>query len=85
MVEDVPRAAGQTGARIDPTDYHERPLTALVVRERTGSDLAMAATFAASLLPSILGRSLLSPLADRLPSKHVLVGSDVVRAVFGGA
>lgn len=63
-------------------DYIARIAVALVVRERTGSDLAMAATFAASLLPSILGRSLLSPLADRLPSKHVLVGSDVVRAVF---
>ena len=45
-------------------DYIARIAVALVVRERTGSDLAMAATFAASLLPSILGRSLLSPLAD---------------------
>lgn len=63
-------------------DYIARIAVAFVVRERTGSDLAMAATFAASLLPSILGRSLLSPLADRIPYKHVLVGSDVVRAVF---
>ncbi|KGN41373.1 hypothetical protein N801_07435 [Knoellia aerolata DSM 18566] len=63
-------------------DYIARIAVAFVVRERTGSDLAMAATFAASLLPSILGRSLLSPLADRIPYKHVLVGSDVVRAIF---
>ena len=63
-------------------DYIARIAVAFVVREQTGSDLAMAATFAASLLPSILGRSLLSPLADRIPYKHVLIASDVVRAVF---
>lgn len=63
-------------------DYIARIAVAFVVRERTGSDLAMAATFTASLLPSIIGRSLLSPLADRIPYKHVLVGSDVVRGVF---
>ena len=63
-------------------DYIARICVAFVVRERTGSDLAMAATFAVSLLPSILGRSLLSPLADRIPYKHVLVGSDVVRGAF---
>ena len=63
-------------------DYIARISVAFVVRERTGSDLAMAATFAVSLLPSILGRSLLSPLADRIPYKHVLVGSDIVRSLF---
>lgn len=63
-------------------DYIARIAVAFVVRERTGSDLAMAATFAASLLPSVIGRSMLSPLADRIPYKHVLVGSDVVRGIF---
>ena len=63
-------------------DFIARIAVAFVVREQTGSDLAMAATFAASLLPSILGRSLLSPLADRIPYKHVLVGSDVIRGLF---
>ncbi|MFC7488078.1 MFS transporter [Knoellia sp. CPCC 206453] len=63
-------------------DYIARIAVAFVVRERTGSDLAMAATFTVSLLPSVLGRSLLSPLADRIPYKHVLVGSDVIRGVF---
>lgn len=63
-------------------DYIARIAVAFVVRERTGSDLAMAATFTVSLLPSILGRSLLSPLADRIPYKHVLIGSDVIRGMF---
>lgn len=63
-------------------DYIARIAVAFVVRERTGSDLAMAATFAVSLLPSVLGRSLLSPLADRVPYKHVLVGSDLARGGF---
>lgn len=63
-------------------DYIARICVAFIVRERTGSDLAMAATFTVSLLPSILGRSLLSPLADRIPYKHVLVGSDIVRGAF---
>lgn len=63
-------------------DYVARICVAFEVRERTGSDLAMASTFAVSLLPSVLGRSLLSPLADRIPAKHVLVGSDVLRTLF---
>lgn len=66
-------------------DYIARIAVAFVVRERTGSDLAMAATFAVSLLPSVLGRSVLSPLADRIPYKHVLVGSDAIRATFAVA
>jgi MFS family permease len=63
-------------------DYIARITIAAVVFERTGSAFATAATFALSLLPSIFGRVLLSPIADRIPYKHVLVGSHLIRAVF---
>lgn len=63
-------------------DYIARITVAAVVFDRTGSAVATAATFAVSLLPSIFGRMLLSPFADRLPYKHVLIGSHLVRAVL---
>jgi MFS family permease len=63
-------------------DYIARITVAAVVFERTGSAVATAATFAVSLLPSVFGRMVLSPFADRLPYKHVLIGSHIVRAAF---
>lgn len=66
-------------------DYIARITIAAVVFERTGSAFATAATFAVSLLPTIFGRVLLSPIADRIPYKRVLVGSHVVRAFFVAA
>jgi hypothetical protein len=63
-------------------DYIARITIAAVVFERTGSALATAATFAVSLLPSVFGRALLSPFADRLPYKRVLIGSHLLRAVM---
>lgn len=63
-------------------DYIARITIAAVVFQRTGSALATAATFAVSLLPTIFGRALLSPFADRLPYKRVLVGAHLLRAVM---
>jgi MFS family permease len=63
-------------------DYIARITVAAVVFERTGSAVATAATFAVSLLPTIFGRMVLSPFADRLPYKHVLLGSHLIRALF---
>ena len=63
-------------------DYIARITVAAVVYAWTGSALATAAAFAVSLLPTIFGRALLSPLADRLPYKSVLIGCHLVRAVF---
>ena len=51
-------------------DYIARITVAAVVFDRTGSAVATAATFAVSLLPSIFGRMLLSPFADRLPCRR---------------
>jgi MFS family permease len=63
-------------------DYVARITMAAVVFERTGSDLAAAGTFAVSMVPAIFGRSLLAPLADRLPYKVVLLGAHLVRAAL---
>lgn len=56
-------------------------LTALVY-QRTSSPLLSALTFAISYLPWLLGGTLLSVLADRLPRHRVLIVSDAVRAVL---
>lgn len=66
-------------------DYLARVTVAVFVFERTGSPFVAAATFAVSLLPSIFGRSLLAPIADRLPYKYVLITAHLLRAVLVGA
>lgn len=65
-------------------DYIARLTIAAVVYQRTASPLATATTFAVSLLPSIFGRTLLGPLADRLPYKYVLIASHLSRALMVG-
>lgn len=62
-------------------DYIARLTIAAVVYERTRSPLATATTLAVSLVPSIFGRSVLGPLADRFPYKYVLLASHASRAV----
>jgi len=66
-------------------DYLARVTVAVFVFERTGSPFAAAATFAVSLLPSIFGRSLLAPIADRIPYKYVLIAAHLMRAGLVGA
>lgn len=66
-------------------DYLARVTVAAFVFEQTGSAFAAAATFAVSLLPTIFGRSLLAPIADRIPYKYVLIASHLLRAVLVGA
>ncbi len=61
-------------------DYIARLTIAAVVFQRTQSPLATASTLAVSMLPTIFGRSLLGPLADRIPYKYVLVGAHLTRA-----
>ena len=66
-------------------DYLARVTIAAFVFEQTGSPFAAAATFAVSLLPTIFGRSLLAPIADRIPYKYVLIASHLLRALLVGA
>lgn len=63
-------------------DYLARVAVAAFVLEHTGSPFAAAATFAVSLIPSIFGRSLLAPIADRIPYKYVLIASHLLRAIL---
>ncbi|WP_457255589.1 MFS transporter [Pedococcus sp. P5_B7] len=65
-------------------DYIARITVAAVVFEWTGSALATAATFAVSLVPSVLGRALLSPICDRIPPRICLIGSHLIRALLVG-
>ncbi|MEO8555325.1 MAG: MFS transporter [Actinomycetota bacterium] len=66
-------------------DYLARVTIAAYVFKRTGSPLAAAGIFAVSLLPTIFGRSLLAPIADRIPYKYVLIASHLTRAVLVAA
>src|SRR6476660_8416834 len=63
-------------------DYIARITVAAVVYAWTGSALATAATFAVSLVPSILGRALLSPLCDRIAPRVALVATHLIRAAL---
>ena len=63
-------------------DYIARLTIAAVVYDRTQSPLATATTLAVSLVPSIFGRSVLGPVADRIPYKYVLIASHVSRAAM---
>ena len=65
-------------------DYIARITVAAVVFSWTGSALATAATFAVSLVPSILGRALLSPLCDRMSPRVGLVATHLIRAALVG-
>lgn len=47
----------------------------------TGSVLAAAAVFAVSTLPSVFADALLSPMADRLPRRTLMVACDLARAL----
>jgi MFS family permease len=66
-------------------DYIARITVAAVVFSWTGSALATAATFAVSLVPSVLGRALLSPICDRIPPRVCLIASHLLRALLVGA
>ncbi len=54
----------------------------ILVFERTQSALLAAAAFAISYLPSVLGGPFLATIADRLPWRHTMVGSDLLRAAL---
>lgn len=65
-------------------DQFARVALSVLVYERTGSAPATAATYAATLLPAILGGLLLSRLGDRLPRRVVMVACDLLRAACFG-
>jgi len=63
-------------------DYIARLSVAAVVFSWTRSPLATATTLALSLLPTVFGRSLLSPLVDRFHFRSILVASAIARGVM---
>jgi predicted MFS family arabinose efflux permease len=52
----------------------------VLVFRQTGSVAATALTYAATLLPAVLGGYVLAGIGDRLPRRAVMVGCDLVRA-----
>jgi MFS family permease len=61
-------------------DQLARVALSVLVFDETGSALATAATYAATLLPAILGGLFLSRIGDRVPRRAVMVGCEVLRA-----
>jgi MFS family permease len=60
-------------------DQLARVALTLLVYDRTRSPLLAAVTFAASVLPIFVGGLVLSPLADRLPRRSVMIACDLAR------
>jgi len=63
-------------------DQLARVALTLLVYDRTRSPLLAAVTFAASVLPTFVGGLVLSPLADRLPRRAVMIACDLARMVL---
>lgn len=61
-------------------DQLARVALSVLVYDQTGSSPATAATYAATLLPALLGGLWLGGLGDRFPRKWVMVVIDLVRA-----
>ncbi|MFF0727851.1 MFS transporter [Streptomyces sp. NPDC004134] len=53
----------------------------VLVYDRTGSPLLSALTLGVGLLPYLVGGTLLSSIADRVPARRVLVTCDLIAAV----
>ncbi|MGI5129449.1 MFS transporter [Pseudonocardia sp. CA-107938] len=63
-------------------DQLARVAVAVLVFQRTSSATAATATYALSIVPSVLGGVLLSWTADRYPRRTVMVVADLVRALL---
>jgi MFS family permease len=61
-------------------DQFARVALSLLVFDRTRSALLAALTYAVTFIPDLVGGSLLAGLADRLPRRQVMIGTDVARA-----
>lgn len=66
-------------------DQIARIALALLVFERSESPLLAALSYAVTYLPWIIGGPVLSPLADRLPRRRVMIACDVFRALLVGS
>jgi MFS family permease len=65
-------------------DHFARVGVAALVLRVEDSVLLAALVFAVGFLPALLGAALLTPLADRLPRRRVLLLSDLARALIVG-
>ena len=63
-------------------DQLARVVLTVLVYQRTHSPLLAAVTFTASMVPNFLGGILLSPIADRLPRRRIMIGTDVVSGLL---
>ncbi|MFN2625660.1 MAG: MFS transporter, partial [Mycobacteriales bacterium] len=55
---------------------------AILVFARSGNPLLAALAYAVTFLPWVIGGPVLSPIADRLPRRQVMIACDVARALI---
>lgn len=65
-------------------DQIMRVSVSFLVYVQTGSEVATAAVYALTFLPTLLGGIVLSGLADRFPRKTVMIVTDLARAALFG-
>lgn len=63
-------------------DQLARVALTVLVYDRTRSPVLAAVTFVAGIVPTIIGGTLLSGVADRLPRRQVMIGCDVIRLLL---
>ncbi len=63
-------------------DQIARVALSVLVFERTSSAMLTAVTYSLTFLPALVGGTLLSTVADRVPRRQVMVLCDVIRAVL---
>jgi MFS family permease len=63
-------------------DQLARVALTVLVYDRTRSSVLAAVTFVASVVPTIIGGTLFSGVADRLPRRQVMIGCDVIRLLL---
>ena len=63
-------------------DQFARVALSVLVYERTASAILTAVTYSLTFLPALVGGTVLSPVADRVPRRRVMVACDVIRGVM---
>ena len=66
-------------------DQLARVALAVLVFQRTSSAILTAATYTLTFFPALIGGTLLSTIADRVPRRRVMVACDVIRGVLFAA
>src|SRR3954447_13447655 len=63
-------------------DYFNAVAVLALIMEQTGSGMVVSLVFLSRAIPSVLAAPFAGVLLDRLSRKHIMIASDLVRAVI---